>query len=40
MYLGLCKGHDDRTARASASLKEALSHLLTLKGDQMETRKN
>lgn len=40
MYLGLCKGHDDRTARAKACLKEALSHLLTLKGDQMETGKN
>lgn len=40
MYLGLCKGHDDRPARASACLKEALSHLLTSKGDQMETGKS
>lgn len=39
MYLGLCKGHDDRTARARACLKEAMSHLLTLKEDQMETTK-
>lgn len=33
MYLGLCKGHDNRTARARACLKEAMSHLLTLKGE-------
>lgn len=39
MYPGLCKGHDDRPARASASLKEALRHLLTFKGIKWKQEK-
>lgn len=40
MYLSLCKGHDERVANVSARLKEASSHLLILRGDQMETVRN